>query len=98
MNSTHPTPRADGSAYRITVASRVGESWERWFGADAIRPGDDTTEIVVRVADQAELFGRLRRVQDLNLRLLEVVLLAPDPSEEPDPGPRPGDDPSHFTP
>lgn len=65
--------RDEGAVYRLTVRGRVGEGWKDWFGADTLRPGDTTTEIVVRVADQAELLGRLRRVLDLDLQLIELV-------------------------
>lgn len=64
--------------YRLVVAGRIGEGWVDWFGADDLTQEDDRTVLLVRVADQAELFGRLRRIQDLNLRLLQVTLV---PSE-----------------
>jgi hypothetical protein len=76
----------------MVVHGRVGEGWREWFGADALRPGDTTTEIVVRVADQAELLGRLRRVVDLDLQLVELALLRSPRSETPDPDPPPTTD------
>lgn len=86
-----PSPRSpEGDAvYRLTVRGRVGEGWRRWFDADALRPGEGTTEIVVRVADQAELLGRLRRAQDLNLHLVKVVLLTRPESDDIASGPHP---------
>lgn len=71
----------DRLLYRLVVADRLGESWLEWFGADAVEPGVGETVIWVRVADQAELFGRLRRIQDLNLRLLRLTLASPDARE-----------------
>jgi hypothetical protein len=76
MHRPAPDPSSRTAAYRLVVAGPVGDRWAEWFGADSVVSASDTTEIVVRVADQAELFGRLRRVQDLNLQLLELALLA----------------------
>jgi hypothetical protein len=95
MSSTRPAVSDDQSVYRITVAGRVGEDWGRWFDAEAVRPGEDRSEIVVRVADQADLLGRLRRVHDLNLHLVEVVMLAPANHEEADQTPLSGRPTSH---
>lgn len=81
------------SLYRLVVAGRVGEDWVEWFGADAVEPGDDRTVLLIRVADQAELFGRLRRVQDLNLRLLEVTLVPPGTEGDDNPHEHKGDTP-----
>jgi len=89
MSTKLPTTRDEAAVYRLIVGGRVGEGWREWFGADALRPGDTTTEIVVRVADQAELLGRLRRVVDLDLQVVELALLRPQRSERPDPDPTP---------
>lgn len=86
MRASPTTPREEDAVYRLTVRGRVGERWREWFGADELRPGDTTTEIVVRVADQAELLGRLRRALDLDLQLLELALLASSRVENTDPG------------
>lgn len=81
----------DGVVYRMKVAGRVPASWLDWFEADAITPDGPDTLLGVRVADQAELYGRLRRIHDLNLRLLRVERLdAADPG--PADGARPGAD------
>lgn len=64
----------DTVLYRLVVAGRLEESWLDWFGADVVDPGDEETVLWVRVADQAELFGRLRRIHDLNLKLLRLIL------------------------
>lgn len=58
--------------YRLEVAGRVSPSWVAWFEADTITPAGDTTYLEVRVADQAELYGRLRRIHDLNLPLISL--------------------------
>ena len=75
MHRSTPDPSPGTAAYRMVVAGPVGDRWAEWFDADSVvsRPG--RTEIVIRVVDQAELLGRLRRLQDLNLRLLELELV-----------------------
>lgn len=72
--------------YRLVVGGRVGSSWVAWFGADTVTPVGPDTRLDVRVADQSELFGRLRRIHDLNLRLISVTRVDPD---------HPGSDSSH---
>lgn len=58
--------------YQVKVAGRVPSTWRAWFDADTITPDGEDTLLEVRVADQAELYGRLRRIHDLNLQLLRV--------------------------
>lgn len=67
----------DTVLYRLVVAGRLEESWLEWFSADVVDPGDEETVLWVRVADQSELFGRLRRIHDLNLTLLRLTLEPP---------------------
>jgi hypothetical protein len=71
----------DTVLYRLVVSGRPGESWLEWFGADAVEPGEVETVLWVRVMDQAELFGRLRRIHDLNLTLLGLALVRPGAQE-----------------
>jgi hypothetical protein len=59
--------------YRVEVAGALAASWPEWFAADAVRTAGKNTILDLRVADQAELLGRLRRVHDLNLRLISVT-------------------------
>lgn len=68
---------SDGESvlYRVEVAGALAASWPEWFAADAVRTEGENTILDVRVADQAELLGRLRRVHDLNLRLISVTRL-----------------------
>lgn len=86
MTATRRDRDRGTTLYRLVVAGRVGAGWLDWFGADRVEPGDDETVVMIRVADQAELFGRLRRVQDLNLRLLRLSLVPPDPEDATSPG------------
>ena len=63
------------TVYRLEIGGSVGVSWAEWFEADTIAPCGDNTVVEVRVTDQAELYGRLRRIHDLNLRLIAVALV-----------------------
>ena len=65
--------------YRLEVEGRIGARWRDWFEADTIRADGAATVLEVRVADQSELYGRLRRIHDLNLRLLSVTRIDRDP-------------------
>lgn len=74
----HERGRGDGElVYRLEVEGRVGERWRDWFDADSVRTAGDRTVLEVRVADQSELYGRLRRIHDLNLRLIAVTRAEP---------------------
>lgn len=85
----HSDPdRGATTAYRIVVEGRIGAHWGDWFGADVVIPGEETTELRIRVADEAELHGRLRRLRDLRVRLRSLVLLRPSDGRDasaPDP-------------
>lgn len=58
--------------YRLTVDGRVAPGWRAWFGADGLQIDGPRTTLHVRVADQAELYARLRRIHDLNLTLISL--------------------------
>lgn len=62
----------EGLLYRLEVQGAVRPDWSRWFGADTVTPAGPNTVIRVRVVDQSDLYGRLRRIHDLNLQLVSV--------------------------
>jgi hypothetical protein len=66
-------PNPDTLLYRLEIGGAVDGRWADWFGADSVRTRGDTTVLEVRVADQSELYGRLRRIHDLNLKLISVT-------------------------
>lgn len=73
MSDEHDISEGESVLYRVEVAGGLAASWPEWFAADAVRTAGENTILEVRVADQAELLGRLRRVHDLNLRLISVT-------------------------
>jgi hypothetical protein len=61
------------TAYEIVVSGHLDDRWSDWFGDVAIgRSGDGTTCITAHVADQAQLYGLLAGLRDLNATLLSV--------------------------
>lgn len=75
MDGNDSTADTEWARYRLEVAGRVAAGWAEWFEADTIRPAGEHTVIEIEVSDQSELFGRLRRIHDLNLRLRSVTRL-----------------------
>ena len=59
--------------YQITVAGHLDPAWSAWFDGLAItyQPNGDTT-LAGPVADQAALYGVLKKARDLGLTLLAV--------------------------
>lgn len=59
--------------YQIRVEGELGQEWEAWFGGLPIRrEGDGVTVLTCAVADQAALYGLLRKLRDLGLTLLSI--------------------------
>ena len=77
VNDHDDISEGESVLYRVEVAGALAASWPEWFAADAVRTVGENTILDVRVADQAELLGRLRRVHDLNLRLISVTRVGP---------------------
>lgn len=63
--------------YHLEVDGRVDPGWSGWFAADRIVPAGARTVLELRVADQSELYGRLRRIHDLNLQLVSLRRVDP---------------------
>jgi hypothetical protein len=61
-----------GDLYRVRVAGRLPRNRWSWFGAESVTFDGSNTVFHVRVLDQSDLFGRLRKAHDLNLRLVSV--------------------------
>lgn len=69
--------------YSIRIRGQIGPQWCRWFDDLAISYDENgDTLLTGPVADQAALFGLLRRVRDVGLPLLSITLLAP-PQDDP---------------
>jgi hypothetical protein len=68
-----PGRERDTVLYRLEVGGPVGPEWVGWLEAEALTQVGENTVLDIRVADQAELYGRLRRIHDLNLTLISMV-------------------------
>jgi hypothetical protein len=58
--------------YEIRVAGRLSPQWAEWFDGLTVMPEDGETRLTGPVADQAALFGLLKKVRDLGLALVSV--------------------------
>lgn len=66
-------PVGDFMRYEIRLEGHLSDDWADLFGAlDLIREGEDITRLACSVADQAALFGILKKVRDLGIPLLSV--------------------------
>ena len=65
--------------YRIRLKGCLDDTWSDWFEEMAISSKGAETILTGPVADQAALHGLLIRIRDLNLTLLAVERLAPEP-------------------
>ena len=59
--------------YEIRIAGHLPPRWSAWFEGLAVTPEPDgTTRLSGPVADQAALYGLLKRVRDTGLTLIAV--------------------------
>lgn len=70
--------------YRLVVEGQLAPEWRDWFAAETLDTGEETTVIELRIRDQAELHGVLRRVHDLHLRLVSLTRVTASGDEEED--------------
>ena len=65
--------RGNVMRYEIRLEGLLGDEWADWFGdLTLVREGGGVTLLICDVADQAALFGVLRKVRDLGIPLLSV--------------------------
>lgn len=68
--------------YQIRVKGLLGPEWVAWFGGLSIAPcANDDTVLTGPLADQAALFGVLKKLRDLGLPLLALSSSEPRGSE-----------------
>ncbi len=77
--NTNPTP----DLYEIRVAGDPSPQWSEWFAGFTITAQGGETCLSGPVADQAALYGLLRRVRDLGLSLLSVSQVTPPAEPSP---------------
>jgi hypothetical protein len=61
------------TAYQIRIKGHLGDEWMDWFGGMTITLEENgDTLLTGPVADQAALFGLLRKVRDLGMQLVSI--------------------------
>lgn len=65
------------ATYQITIRGKLDQHWAEWFNGTLINIehnhiGGPHTILTCQVRDQAELYGILNRLNNLNLILLQV--------------------------
>jgi hypothetical protein len=64
--------------YQIRLKGHLGHQWAEWFGGLTLTlETNGETLLTGPVADQAALFGLLRKIRDLGLPLVEVIQVKP---------------------
>ncbi len=86
--SNELNPKPDPSqpmVYQIRIKGHLGPQWTDWFGGLTItlEEGGETL-LTCPVADQAALYGLLRKVRDLGLPLISVTRAQTDQIDGPD--------------
>lgn len=76
MSNQHSPERETDQpmVYQIRIKGHLGRQWTDWFGGLTITlETNGDTLLTGPVADQAALYGLLRKVRDLGLPLVEVI-------------------------
>jgi hypothetical protein len=85
-NKRNPkTDPGEPMVYQIRIKGHLGPQWTDWFGGLTITLEDNgETLLTCPVADQAALYGLLRKVRDLGLPLISVTRAQTDQIDGPD--------------
>lgn len=60
--------------YHIRIQEHLSEKWQDWFEGVTITQAQNGDSIITgQVIDQAQLFGRLKKVRNLGLTLIAVT-------------------------
>jgi hypothetical protein len=79
---TNPHKYHGSRNYRIKLKGCLDPKWSDWFEQMAISTEGGVTILKGPVADQAALHGLLIRIRDLNLTLLAVERIEPNPEDK----------------
>ncbi|WP_423226196.1 hypothetical protein [Candidatus Amarolinea aalborgensis] len=65
--------------YQIRVNGHLSSQWQDWFEGLTITLEEDGDSLLTGpVVDQAALYGLLRKVRDLGLRLVSISYMKPE--------------------
>jgi hypothetical protein len=78
-NNLNPTTNPGRAMfYQIRIEGHLGSQWTGWFGGLSITLEDNgDTLLTGPVADQAALYGLLKKVRDLGMPLVSVSPVEP---------------------
>jgi hypothetical protein len=78
------TDPGEATVYQIRIKGHLGGQWKEWFGGLTVTMEDNgETLFTGPVIDQAALHGLLRKVRDLGMPLVSVVLVPPGQADAP---------------
>ena len=76
-NKLDPTTGSQPAEYQIRIKGHLDRRWTEWFEGLAITPEENgDTLLTGPVADQAALYGLLKKVRDLGMPLVSVMEIA----------------------
>ena len=87
MSETHASTEDhhEPGCYEIRLKGHLDTRWADQFEHMSFTYASDGTTILAGpVVDQAALYGLLRKVRDLGLPLVSVILIEPKPANGPD--------------
>jgi len=67
--------------YQIRISGELGDQWTDWFEGLTVSRADGDTLLTGPVIDQAALHGLLKKVRDLGMQLVSVILLESDEAD-----------------
>jgi hypothetical protein len=71
--------------FKIRIQGHLSPQWQDWFeGLTITLEEDGNTLLNGPVVDQSALHGILKKIRNLNMPLLSVNLMDPDPATNPD--------------
>ena len=71
--------------YEIKLEGHLGPEWTDWFEGLTLTLEDNGESLLTcSVVDQAALYGLLRKVRDVGLRLVSIIHVEPKKADVPD--------------
>lgn len=71
--------------YEIRLEGHLGPEWTDWFECLTLTLEDNGESLLTcSVVDQAALYGLLRKVRDVGLRLVSIIHVEPKKADVPD--------------
>ena len=77
-----PIKYSTPAGYRIRLKEQLDDTWSDWFENLELSTENGETILSGQVTDQAALHGLFTQIRDLNLTLLSVEQIEPDPENK----------------